>query len=400
MSNKSIRPLISLIAAVITIACDPGAETTGMPDVPVVKAPPVSLAWQFKARELATQAGMNPLTAARMLAAVGVASMKAVKAADGDPVATAAGSSGNGYGPGGRSRYEARRGAVSGASARVLAGFFPAAAADLEAMVSAQGTAGPGGVHPEFTRGLAMGRQAGDDALAHIASDGFTIPWNGTIPVGPGLWTTAVNPPGGVTLTHTKPWFMTSRSQFRPGPPPAYLSPEFNADLAQVVAIGAARTPQQAASANYWAFGGGSHMPTGYWNELAATYIADAGSDEREAARVFGVLGAAVFDALIAVWDAKYHYWMLRPHQANPDLTTVFAVPNYPAYPSGHGGLSAAATRVLAHFFPERAAELEALRHEAAMSRVYAGIHYFFDMTTAKEMAEQVADLVIGQAGK
>jgi membrane-associated phospholipid phosphatase len=175
-------------------------------------------------------------------------------------------------------------------------------------------------------------------------------------------------------------------------------SPAFNADLAQVNAIAAARTPQQIASANYWAFGGGSHMLTGYWNELAATYIVEAGSDEGEAARVFGVMGAAVFDALIAVWEAKYHYYLLRPHQANPALTTVFTVPNYPAYPSGHGGLSAAATRVLTHFFPGRAAELEALRHEAAMSRLIAGIHFVLDMTAAKELAEQVAVYVIEQA--
>lgn len=401
MLIKYMRPLISVIAAVLTMACDPdAAETMALPEMAVAEASPVSLAWQHKARELATQAGMNPLAAARMLAAIGVASMRAVEAADGGPVAAAVGATANGYGPGGRSRYEARRGAVAGASARVLAGFFPAAAVDLEAMVTAQGRAGPGGVHPDVSRGLAIGRLAGDQVRAHVASDGFTTPWNGTIPVGPGLWTTAITPPGGVTLAHTKPWFMTSGSQFRPLPPPTYMSPAFNADLVEVVAIGAARTAQQTASANYWAFSGGSHMPTGYWNELAATYIAGAGSDEREAARVFGVMGAAVFDALIAVWDAKYHYWMLRPHQANPALTTVFTVPNYPAYPSGHGGLSAAATRVLAHFFPQHAAELEALRHEAAMSRVYAGIHYFFDMTTAKEMAEQVADLVIEQAGK
>lgn len=373
------------------------ADPAAMPDMAAAQAP-VSLEWQQKARALATQASMNPLAAARLLAATGMAAMRAVETVDAGTGAVVVSSNGSGYGPGGRSRYEARRGAVAGASARVLAGFFPAAATDLEAMVAAQGQAGPGGVHPDFTRGLAIGRAAGDMVMAHVASDGFTTPWNGTIPVGPGLWTTAVLPPGGAMLGQVKPWFMTSGSQFRPAPPPAFLSAGFNADLAQVTAIGAARTPEQIASANYWAFSGGSHMPTGYWNELAAAWVAEAGSDEAEAARLFGLMGAAVFDALIAAFEAKYHYWTLRPHQANPALTTVFNVPNYPAYPSGHGSLSAAATRVLAHFFPQRAAELETLRHEAAMSRVYAGIHYFFDMTAAKEMAEKVADHVIEQA--
>lgn len=382
-----------------TGAADPKASAAAALDAAVVQALPVTLAWQQKGRALATQANMNPLAAARLLAATGMAAMRAVETVDGWTSAAVESSNGRGYGSGGRSRYEARRGAVAGASARVLAGFFPAAAADLEGMVAAQGQAGPGGVHPNFTFGLAIGRAAGDEVMAHVASDGFTTPWSGTIPVGPGLWTTAVLPPGGAMLGQVRPWFMTSGSQFRPAPPPAFLSAGFNADLAQVVAIGVARTPEQIASANDWAFSGGTHMPTGYWNELAATYVAEAGSDEGEAARVFGVMGAAVFDALIAAFEAKYHYWTLRPHQADPALTTVFTVPNYPAYPSGHGSLSAAATRVLAHFYPERAAELETLRHEAAMSRVYAGIHYFFDMTAAKEMAEKVADHVIQQAG-
>lgn len=403
MLTRFIRPFASVLAVIITSACDPGATepaaSAAAPDVAAVQAPPVSLAWQQQARILATQATMNPLAAARMLAAVGIASMRAVEAVDAASAVVVASSSVNGYGAAGRSRYEARRGAVAGASAHVLAAFFPAAAADLEAMVAAQGDAGPGNLHPDFARGLAIGRAAGDEARAHVATDGFTTPWSGTVPVGPGLWTTAVLPPGGAVLTHTTPWFMTSVSQFRPAPPPAYLSPGFKADLAQVVAIGAARTPEQVASANYWAFGGGSHMPTGYWNEVAATYVAEAGSDEREAARVFGVMGAAVFDALIAAFEAKYHYWTLRPHHANAALTTVFPVPNYPAYPSGHGSLSAAAARVLTHFFPERADELEALRQEAAMSRVIAGIHYVFDMTAARDLAEQVADYVIEQAG-
>ena len=102
-----------------------------------------------------------------------------------------------------------------------------------------------------------------------------------------------------------------------------------------------------------------------------------------------------MMDALIGCWDAKYHYWTLRPHQADPAITTAFPVPNYPAYPSGHGSVSGASARVLSHFFPGRQAELTALVDEAALSRIYAGIHYRFDMTAARTLAEAVADWVI-----
>jgi membrane-associated phospholipid phosphatase len=191
---------------------------------------------------------------------------------------------------------------------------------------------------------------------------------------------------------------MTSGDEFRPPPPPAFLSPAFNADIDEVFAITSTRTAEQRAIALAWAYGGGTYTPVGYWNELASTYVAADGLDEAQSAKVFGLMGAAVFDALIACFEAKYHYWVLRPHQANPAITNVFGVPNYPAYPSGHGNVSGASARVLAHFFPQRAAELNVLVEEAAMSRIYAGIHYFFDMTAARAMSEAVADWVIESA--
>jgi membrane-associated phospholipid phosphatase len=341
---------------------------------------------------------MSPLAAARMFAAASIAAMRAVETVDAASDAPVDGHNGGGYGPGGRSRYEARRGAAAGASARVLVWFVPTAVTDLEARVAQQGNAGRGNVHPDFTRGVEIGRAAGDAVIAHVMDDGFTAPWTGSIPVGDGLWTTTVLPPAGVMLGQVTPWSMTSGDQFRPGPPPAYLSPAFNADVAGVLAITSSLTAQQRAIALSWAYGANTYTPVGYWNELASSYVAADGLDEADAAKVFGLMGAAVFDALIACFEAKYHYWTLRPHQADPAITSVFPVPNYPAYPSGHGNVSGASARVLAHFFPHRAAELNALVDEAALSRIYAGIHYWFDMTAARAMAETIADWVIDNA--
>lgn len=383
---------VTLLAACDAPVTDPVVSPAAMA---VVVAPPVTLAWQATARTLVAQRNMSPLAAGRLFAAVGMAAMQAVEAADAQTAATSRNE--GGYGAGGRSGYEARRGAVAGASATVLAWFVPSQATTLEQLVAQQGDAGPGAVHPEFTRGVAIGRAAGDDVVAHVMADGFTATWTGAVPVGPGLWTTTSLPPAGVMLGQVTPWFLTSGSQFRPDPPPPYLSPAFNADLAEVLAIRTALTPAQLAIALGWAYGAGTYTPLGYWNALAATYVAEDGLDEAAAAKVFGLMGAAVFDALITAFEAKYFFWTLRPHQANPAITTAFPVPNYPAYPSGHGSVSAASARVLAHFFPDRAAALDALVEEAAMSRIYAGIHYRFDMTAARSAAEAVADWVIAQ---
>jgi hypothetical protein len=396
MSFRLHIPVAAALAAAVLTSCDPGPAEPLLSSVSsvAIHAPPVTLEWQEQARTLVAQRNMSPLAAARLFAGTSLAAMHAVEAVDASTGAPA-GTRANGHGPGGRSRYEARRGAVAGASARALAWFVPTAATDLEALVAMQGVAGQGNVHPDFTRGVAIGQAAADDVIAHLMSDGFSAPWTGSIPVGPGLWTTTALPPAGVMFGQVTPWFMTSGHQFRPAPPPAYLSPAFNADLAEVSAIVAGLTPQQRATALGWAYGANTYTPLGYWNELAATYVAADGLDEAEAAEVFGLMSAAVADALIAAFEAKYHYWTLRPHQANPAIVSVFPVPNYPAYPSGHGSVSGASARVLAHFFPQRATELNTLVEDAAMSRIYAGIHYFFDMTVARTMSEQIADMVI-----
>lgn len=397
MLTQFPRTFAAVVTGAMLAACESAVTDPVVPSPTVIAVTaPVTLEWQKTARDLVAQESMNPLAAARLFAAASMAAMNAVETVDARSEATTEGD-GNGYGPGGRSRYEARRGAVAGASAKVLAWFVPSAAASLQALVAQQGNAGPGGVHPQFKRGVDIGHAAANKVLAHVMSDGFTAPWTGTIPVGPGLWTTPTLPPGGVMLGQTKPWFLASGTQFRPAPPPAYLSPAFNADLDEVLTTRTNLSPAQLAIALGWAYGTGTYTPVGFWNELAATYVAADGLDEAAAARVFGLMGAAVFDALIACFEAKYYYWILRPHQANPAITTAFSVPNYPAYPSGHGSVSGASAHVLAHFFPARAAELTALREEAAMSRIYAGIHYRFDMTAARIMSEAVADWVLAE---
>jgi hypothetical protein len=227
--------------------------------------------------------------------------------------------------------------------------------------------------------------------------DRFTDPWTGTIPVGPGLWTTTVLPPAGVMMGGVVPWFLGSGAPFRPAPPPALGSPAFEADLDEVLTITSNLTDEQRALALGWRWGGGTPTPPGYWNQLAASYVAAAGMDEAEATVVFAMMGAAVVDALITAFEAKYHYWTLRPQQADPAVAYAFPVPNYPAYPSGHGSVSASAARVLEHFFPDRRDELEALVDEAALSRLYAGIHYRFDMTAARTLGRAVAEYAIGK---
>lgn len=392
-----------VVVAVLTAACEVPMTATPTPTearlaAAAVVSPPVSLDWQGAARAQVAANNMSALAASRLYAALSVAQARAVAAVDADAGVQGAGD-GNGYGAGGRALYEARRGAVAGASVRVLSWFSVAASAAHEQRLVEQGEAGPGGVHPQFTRGVAVGRAIGDAMVTRLTNDNFTRPWvaPNPLPSGAGIWTPAALPPAGGTLGQATPWFLTSNSQFRSAPPPAYLSPAFNTDLAVVVSTTTNLTPAQLAIALGWAYGANTMTPGGHWDELAAEYIAAAGMDEAQATEVFAMMNAAVYDALIACFEAKYFYWTLRPHQADPAVVRAFTVPNYPSYPSGHQSLSASAARVLAHYFPARAAAIDALRDEASISRVYAGIHYPFDMSAARTLGEAVADFAISR---
>jgi membrane-associated phospholipid phosphatase len=210
------------------------------------------------------------------------------------------------------------------------------------------------------------------------------------------MWTPVSNPPSGVTLGSATPYFLTAGSQFRPTPP-AFNSAQFNTDLSEVLQIAKTRTAEQIAIARAWDYAAGTTTPVGYWNKTALDYVAEKKLDELNATKVLALMHAAVFDAQIACWDAKYQYWLLRPYQANTEISTVLTPPNHPTFPSGHSCVSSSAARVLQEFFPNHTSELNNLVTEAGMSRVYAGIHFRFDITAGQQLGKQVAELAISK---
>jgi PAP2 superfamily protein len=227
------------------------------------------------------------------------------------------------------------------------------------------------------------GQRLGEDVAARViawAPPPLSLvgPWSGTIPKGPGMWYSAPGlPPIGIGMTKARPWLLDSVSQFRSAPPPAYSSPTFQAALEEVRRVARERTPEQTKIAQKW----NSADPWALWNETASDAIRRHHLSDADAARVLAVLNAAASDAVIACFDAKYHYWTIRPSQA--DTTIVLAdsisLPNFPSYPSGHACSAGAFDAVLGHFFPQDRAEFTRIAEEQAMSRLWGGIHYRFD---------------------
>ena len=283
--------------------------------------------------------------------------------------------------------------AVAGASAAVLAAQYPAEAASLDALVLAQANAPtwPGNAHKSFAAGEAIGRAIGQQILTSAAGDGFTSAQGGAVPVCPGCWFSAT-PPVFPRLAEMRPFFLTTASQFRPPPPPAFGSPAFLAALAEVRQIADTRTAEQTAIAKFWALPGGYVVAQSYNNQVATDLITEFHLDERRAAHALALVNMAVMDAFIACHDAKYTYWLLRPSMADSGIRLAIGLPNHPSYPSNHACVTGTTMAVLGALFPSRADELWALAQEAGISRIYGGIHYRFDMDAGLTLARQVSD--------
>jgi len=359
------------------------AARTGVPFGAGLASP----AWQARAAALVAQGNFSPLAAGHAYPILGVAQYLAVQRAEGAD------------GSGGRDQLELDRGAVAGASAVALTYLFPAQAQALEDLVTAQANAGPGGPHPAFTRGEAIGRAVGAEIVARAQGDGFGVALNPAPPIGPGFWTT--NAPGvsvaGGQLPGVTRWFLTSASQFRPSPPPAFGSADFNTALTEIRSLSDNRTAEQTQIAAYWALNAGTPTASGFWMQVATDGINARGLSEREATHLYALLSATMFDAAIGCWDAKLFYWLIRPWKADPLIATTTAVgkPNHPSYPSGHSCVSSSGAEVLSTVFPADRDRLHAMVVEAGLSRMYGGIHYLFDIDAGQTLGRNVAQFTI-----
>jgi PAP2 superfamily len=283
--------------------------------------------------------------------------------------------------------------------------------------------------------GVAVGQEVARQILAWRSTDGANTPVPYVPGTGPGVWQPtppaflAAAAPQWATVT---PFCIPGDSAFRPPPTelPDLNSPAYTVAFDEVKSLGArdstARTAQQTEIARFWAGGPGTFTSGGYWNQIAQEVAVSHGNSLVENARLFALLNLAQADAYFAVWDAKYAYNFWRPVTAiraadtdgNPDTvqdstwTPLLVTPNHPSYISGHSGHSAAAAAALAAFFGTDAvsfslstdslpgvthsyASFSAAVREVSDARVYAGIHWRFDVEAGEALGYAVGNYVV-----
>lgn len=361
--------------------------------------------WNEIARDLVTQNETVPPLASRVYAALSVAQFDAVIAAArqqnkfgrSSPARTDARITPIAVADDG---YPSRTSALCDASADVLKSLYPN---DKTLIESAQSECRQsrliGGV--SFPSDIEAGAQIGDESagrvLARLASDGADkADQNIPKPSGPGIW---LGDKGLLpSFKFVRPWLTSDINQFLAPAPPAFGSPAFVADLNEVRQISDNRTPQQSQIAEFWADAAQTFTPPGHWNLFADRIIASHNLPDAQAARVYALLNMAEQDSGISCWNNKYTYWVLRPSQADPKITTPIGLPNFPSYTSGHSNFSGAGARVLGALFPDEKSVVDALAQEASVSRVYGGIHYRFDANGGIANGHAVADLAVARS--
>lgn len=201
-----------------------------------------------------------------------------------------------------------------------------------------------------------------------------------------------------------RPFAMPSLDACGLASPPAYdetPGSEFYEAALEVYEVGRNLTDEQKLIARFWSDDPMlSPTPPGHWISILLEISDRDGLSAAVTASALAKLGVAQADAFIACWASKFEVNLLRPvtyirRVIDPAWEPLLITPPFPEFPSGHSTQSGAAATVLTAIFgedfafedatheddgldPRTFSSFRAASEEAAMSRLYGGIHFRF----------------------
>ena len=157
-------------------------------------------------------------------------------------------------------------------------------------------------------------------------------------------------------------------------PPPANDSPQTKAELSEILALQAARTPamvarsQADATEDIWRFA----------DVMGVKF-------KRDQLPLFAQFFQRVVDSEGAVVDTYKDIWKRpRPFIYSDLVKPVVKLSRSGAYPSGHATAGTLMGIVLSNMVPEKRAEIMARAAEYANNRIIGGVHYRSDIETGR----------------
>jgi hypothetical protein len=398
---NALRPALPSLLAAVLAAPAPGARADVVTD------------WNIKTNDAIAEARIGTPPAVRIVALVQTAAYSAVNTiTQRYPAASTAADAAKG------ASVDA---AVAAAHCAALRKLLPAQQALIEGACQAALALVAEG--PAKAAGIAVGEKAAADVLAQRLDDGASSPeaYRPHTSAGAYVPTAAVFIP---QWPQRKPWLMTSAAQFRPAAPPALNSTQWLDDFNEVKALGgkasARRSAEQTEVARFWEYS----LPAIYHGVLRSVAL-QPGREVTRNARLFALTAQAMDDALIGVFEAKYHYNFWRPVTAirNADIdghegtqreaswSSLIEAPLHPEYPSAHSILAATVGAMLeaemgAGPMPElsttsptakgatrRWIRVDEFVREVSDARVWGGIHFRAATQAGEAMGQRVGEL-------
>ncbi len=191
----------------------------------------------------------------------------------------------------------------------------------------------------------------------------------------------------------------------------------FYAQAVEVQEIGRRLTDEQKEIARFWVdTPGQTGTPAGHWVQVVEVLANQFNWGLDRVVMTYGMVGIAVADAFISAWSLKYQVLLVRPEtyiQAHIQRSWApyIQTPPFPEYPSGHSVVSGSAAEVLTQMYGmvafttttnregeymERSfTSFKAAAYEAAISRIYGGIHYRAAVENGLEQGECVGKTIM-----
>lgn len=295
--------------------------------------------------------------------------------------------------------------------------------------------------NPLYQASLQYGKQVADSIVAWSNSDHYNTTRKikrYTFSRAPGKW--VPTPPAYIAAVEPY-WYqmrtiaIDSAAQFVPA-----LHNDFSVDSTstffkkayEVYKTGNTLTPQQRLIASFWdcnpfnvntaghlMFATKKLSPGGHWMNIVKLCCEQKHTDLVTSAAAYALTAIAIYDGFIGCWYVKYRDNLIRPEtfinvHIDAQWKPLLQTPPFPEYPSGHSVISTAAAVVLSNFFGNhfsftdnteviyglpvrRFTSFMQAANEAAISRLYGGIHYRDAVEDGQTLGKQTGEWVLGK---
>jgi len=230
-----------------------------------------------------------------------------------------------------------------------------------------------------------------------------------------------------------RPFVLDSAQQFTPAPPTPYdmdKNSRFYKELMEVYTALNEEPEERLAIAEFWdcnpyvshhkghvMFATKKITPGGHWMGIAKIAALKNEANMMKTVYTYTKTAIALADGFISCWDEKYRSNLIRPETViNTHLDENWApalqTPPFPEYTSGHSVISRAAAVTLTSIYGDNfsfqdSTEVEyglptrnfdsfyAASEEAAVSRLYGGIHYRPAIDEGVKQGQQVGEFIV-----